>query len=301
MRISRAQLRRDIFTYCYIIALGFLLALAYLLFVVRNNYAPAGLNGIAVMIQYKLNFSVAYMSLLINVPLCVFAFFCLDRRFAVRTLVFSLSYSLFYLWLSTQDLARFQYDAGGVDTVFPAMLAGIVSGFCYGSLFRLQASTGGTDVISKYVCQRNPTLNFFWVTFVINAAVAAVSFFVYATPDASGVMQYDYRPVCLCLLYCFVSNFLGNFIIKGSKTAYKFLIVTTHADELEREIFATLRHSATRLQGHGSFSGDEKQVLLCVVNRHQLVDFEQILKKYDNTFASVETVNETLGNFKKIK
>ena len=139
------------------------------------------------------------------------------------------------------------------------------------------------------------------MTFVINAAVAAVSFFVYVTPDQNGVMQYDYRPVCLCLLYCFVSNFLGNFIIKGSKTAYKFLIVTTHADELEREIFSVLQHSATRLQGYGSFSGSKKQVLLCVVNRHQLVDFEQILKKYDNTFASVETVNETLGNFKKIK
>ena len=42
-------------------------------------------------------------------------------------------------------------------------------------------------------------------------------------------------------------------------------------------------------------------MLICVVNKHQLVDFENILKKYDGTFAFVETTNEIIGNFKTIK
>ena len=32
-----------------------------------------------------------------------------------------------------------------------------------------------------------------------------------------------------------------------------------------------------------------------------MVDFQSIIKKYDNTFAVAENVNETVGNFKKIK
>ena len=42
-------------------------------------------------------------------------------------------------------------------------------------------------------------------------------------------------------------------------------------------------------------------MLLCVVNRHQLIDFRDIISQYDDTFAFYELVNETYGNFLHIK
>lgn len=62
-------------SYLLIIAVAVLLAFNYQLFIVKNNFAPAGINGVATMIQYKTGFSIAYMSILINVPLCVLAYF----------------------------------------------------------------------------------------------------------------------------------------------------------------------------------------------------------------------------------
>ena len=41
--------------------------------------------------------------------------------------------------------------------------------------------------------------------------------------------------------------------------------------------------------------------MICIVNKHQLVDFENILKKYPDTFAFVETVDETIGNFSQTR
>ena len=108
------------------LALAFLFALNYELFIVKNHFAPAGINGIATMIQYKSGFSIGYFSLIVNVPLCVFAFFCISREFAVKTAVFSIAYSLFVLLLETADLSRFQYDAQGVDTIYPVLIAGAV-------------------------------------------------------------------------------------------------------------------------------------------------------------------------------
>ena len=64
-----------------IVVLGF----TYQLFIVENNFAPAGLNGIATMVQYKTGFSIGYMSLLINAPLCVLAFSFVAKAFAKRT------------------------------------------------------------------------------------------------------------------------------------------------------------------------------------------------------------------------
>lgn len=286
----------NVIQYVVIFLLGVLLAFNYILFITPNNFAPAGINGIAVMIQYKLNFSVGFMSLIINIPLCVYAFFLIERKFSIKTLVFCLVYSIIYLVLQQFDFSKFQYNAQGVDTVYPVIIAGLLSGLVYGLMFRINACTGGTDIVAKYLSKKKPFLNFFWVMFSINAVVAIVSCFVYAE---SGVL--NYKPACLCMLYCFVSSFIGNTMLKGYKSAYNFTVVTQHAEELEKEIIEKLHHSATRIHGQGIYSNGEKTVLICLVNKHQLVDFEAIIKKYPDTFAFAEAVTQTFGNFKKIK
>ena len=102
-------------------------------------------------------------------------------------------------------------------------------------------------------------------------------------------------------MYSFVSSFVGNVMLKGSKSAYKFVIITPSPEELEKKILTQLHHSATKVLGTGIYSGREKTILICIVNKHQLVDFEKIVKSFPETFCFVESVNETLGNFKKIK
>lgn len=294
--------KKCVMNYAGIVLLAFLQALCYTLFIVPNDFAPAGINGIATMVQYKFNFSIGYMSLLVNIPLCLFSYFTTDKEFAVKTLIFSCVYSLAYLVFQRIVPDNVKYDAEGVNTIFPVLIAGMSGGLVYSGCFRLNASTGGTDIVSKYISKRRPQLNFFWVTFTLNAVVAVISYFVYARVDpATGELVYSYEPVCLCLLYCFMSSFIGNVLIKGGKSAYKFFIITSHAEEIDYEIVHTLKHSATKIVGTGIYSNTEKDVIICVVNKHQIVEFQNILKRFDDTFAFVETVNETIGNFLRIK
>lgn len=297
----KKQAFSSLWSYIKIIAVAVLLAFNYQLFIVENDFAPAGINGIATMIQYKTGFSIAYMSLLINVPLCIFAYFFVSKKFGKRSLCFCVTYSLVFLFLQKLGLEAFQYDAQGHDTIFPVILSGIISGVVYGGCFRLSSSTGGTDILSKYISKKRPELNFFWVTFTLNAIVAAVSFFVYAKPDSAGSLSYDYKPVCLCIMYCFISSFVGSYIIRGTKSAYKFTVITPHAKEISEDILNTLKHSTTIINSEGGYSHGKQSLLICVVNKHQLMDFKNILKKYSDTFSFCEAVNETYGNFKHIK
>lgn len=282
-------------SYIMVIAVALLLALNYHIFIVKNNFAPAGLNGIATMIQYKTGFSISYMSLLINIPLSIFAYFFIQKSFAVKTLIFTLVYSFAFLFLQKTGFEFIQYNANGHDTIYPVIISGVISGVVYGICFRTNASTGGTDVISRYINKINPATNFFIVTFILNAIVAAASLFVYSENSV------DYKPVALCIIYCFISTFVGNYILKGTKTAYKFTVVTAYPDDIVKEISFTLRHSTTKLAAVGTYTNQQKAVLLCVVNKHQLNDFQNILAKYPDTFSFCEVVNETYGNFKHIK
>jgi len=284
------------FSYGLIVVMALLLAVNYYVFIIENNFAPAGINGIATMVQYKTGFSISYMSLIINVPLCVLAYFLVSKSYGIRSLVFTIVYSFAYLYLQNSGLDSLQYNAGGHDTIFPVIISGVLSGIVAGFCFKHSASSGGTETIAKYINKVRPDFNFFKVTFWMNFFVAAVSLFVYSEGGSL-----DYKPVALCITYCFVCNFVGNYIIKGTKTAYKFTIITTHPEEITEEITQILRHGATRVDGQGAYTGQDKTVLICVVNRHQLTDFKKIIDKYEGTFSFYEVVNETYGNFKKIK
>ena len=286
---------RKLWSYIQICLCAVLLAFVYYIFIVQNQFAPAGLNGIATMIQYKTGFSISYMSLLINIPLSILAFFLVQREFAVKTLVFSVVYSVAFLLLQNSPLDFIQYNTQGHDTIYPVILSGVLGGVVYGICFRNNASTGGTDILSRYITKVKPTTNFFVVTFILNGIVAIASIFVYS----DGTL--NYKPMALCILYCFISTFVGNLLLKNAKTAYEFTVITPHGEALAREITNITHHGCTEIDVTGAYTSSKRTMLICVINKHQLNDFQNLLKKYPGTFSYFMVVNETYGNFKHIK
>ena len=121
--------------------------------------------------------------------------------------------------------------------------------------------------------------------------MAALSFFVYGC---------RFEPVILCLIYCYLTSSISDRILKGGKIALKFEIVTQDPQALSQRLIQELHHSVTLLSAQGMYSHTPRSMLICVVNRHQIVRFQEILAEFPNTFAYVSTVNETVGNFKRI-
>ena len=126
--LKKKQCTKLVFDYLKIAVMAVLLALAYVLFIINNRFAPAGINGVATMIEYKLGFSVGYFSLIVNVPLSIVAFFYVDRDFALKSFAFTVIYSVSYILLEKADLSNFAYVANGTDTILPVLAAGIIGG-----------------------------------------------------------------------------------------------------------------------------------------------------------------------------
>lgn len=263
------------------------------IFVFPNHFAPAGIMGLATLIQSVLGFNIGYLSLIINIPMLAVAFFVVNRKFAMRTLVFVLVNSLTFLLIKYVDAIRLPAYNAGSDTG-GALLAAIAAGFFNGLLYSLSVRaggcTGGTDVVAAFIHRKKPEFNMIWIIFSLNAAVALLSFFVY---------DMEYRPVLLCVAYVFVNSRVGDAIFRGSRGAIKFEVITTHAEEIAQELFATMRHGCTVMPARGAYTHTDRTMLLCVVNRREIVDFERIIRKYDNTFAYISTVNEIVGHFNR--
>ncbi len=269
-----------------------LMGFNYELFIFPNVFAPAGLNGLATMVQYLFHLNIGFFSLIVNVPLLFFAWRNVDRTFTLHTLLFILVFSGSALLLAQLDLSLFIYHTDtGTSAILGPVIAGIINGAIYSFVLRVNGSTGGTDVIAALIRKRRPEASLMWLIFALNAVVAAISYFVY---------HFQIEPVVLCLVYCYISSWVSDRMMKAGKRALKFEVITDRPNELAAQLMREMHHGVTVLPAEGMFSGGKKGLLICVVNRHQIVRFHEILGAFPGAFAYVSDVNETMGNFQKV-
>lgn len=290
MNLQRKKIWRS---YLIVAASAVVMGLNYELFVFPNSFAPAGINGLATMVQYLFHFSIGYMSLMINIPLIALAWRKVDRDFAMKNLVFVLVFSAATLFLNSVDLSTIAYHTdNGNSAILGPIAAGVVSGAIYGIVILQNGSTGGTDIIAAIVRKNHPEFSMVWIIFGLNATVAVLSFFVY---------HFKFEPVILCLIYCYLSSNISDTILRSGKKALKFEVITEEPDALSAMLLQELRHGVTVLPARGMFSEKEKALLVCVVNRHQIARFQEILSQFPGTFTYVSEVSETFGNFKQVE
>ncbi len=281
---------KRIIGYLIYAGLAALSALSYQLFIFPNSFAPAGFNGIATMIQHLLGINVGYLSLIFNVPLVIAVFILVNRDFAVNTAVYTITFSLTLIVLDYLDLDWLMYQTeNGTSTILGPLVAGIISGGILGLAFRMNCCSGGTELVAALIHKYKPSYDFVWVTFVLNSLVAVLSFFVF---------EFRFEPVILCILYCYSQSVVSDKMLKGTKEAVRFEIVTDNPEEIAKEVISLLGHSATLIGAEGCYTHNKKNLLICVVNKHQIVQMKQILSKYPGTFANVSTVSYTIGQFK---
>ena len=268
-------------------------ALNFQIFVFNNQFAPSGINGIATMVQYLFGISVGYLSLIINVPLCIAAFIIVDRMYAFKSFTYTAVMSVFLLLFRSKaiDVSRFEYYSDN-SVVLAPIAAGIIAGFIFFCVVRMGGSTGGTDIIGAIVHHYHNDMDIVWTIFALNAVTAALSYFVY---------DFKIEPVLCCLIYIFASSRVSDAVIKSGRQCIKFEIVSPHAEEISARIVKELKHTATEIDVVGMYRHESNKMLICIINRWQVSQLRKILADYPETFAYETLVNETFGNFVRVK
>lgn len=288
----KAKSLRVFCSYVLIVLVSAVNALSYQLFVFPNKFAPAGLNGICTMVQYLFDFKLSHLSLIINVPLAIVVFFLVNRKTALRSLAYAVGFSFFLLLLDQVDLSSLKYSTeNGTSLILGPLVAGICTGACGTAINKVGANFGGTEFIASIIHKYKPHVNFFWIIFALNVSVACLSYFVYG---------YKVEPVLLCVIYCFGSSSLRDKLVSGSRRAVRYEIITDHPEALAKALMDELHHGVTQFQATGMYEGTQHSVLICVVNKAQIAAVNRIVASFSNTFATVNTVEQVLGNFKRL-
>ena len=257
--------------------------LGYALFLIPNNIAAGGFTGAAQLINHMTGLPIGAMALAMNVPLFLISMRSMGWRFALRSLIATLAFSL--------ALDAFSLRPPVQDIWLATVYGGLLSGAGFGLVLRGSATTGGTDMLASLIHRLIPPIRVSVGIFLVDGLVILASAFVFDTTRAM------YALICT-----FITNLVVDFVLEGPNSSHSFFIISDHSEEIARRIMAELDRGVTALEGTGMFSGQKKQVLLCVVSRLETVPLRRIAFSVDPAAFIISTrANDTFGEgFKEL-
>ena len=273
---------------------GELIAAAALnLFIVPLNLYTGGIMGVCQLIRTFLQTQLgvtfgAYdiagiLYFLVNVPILLFAYKSLGLGLVAKTIICTVSYSLFYSIIPIPS-------APIVDDYLTAcLLGGILTGIGSGIVLTCGCSSGGLDVIGLCLSKRGSsfTVGRFSLTFNVFLYTACLILF---SPEVA--------------IYSVIYNFFTSMVLDRmhQQNVNVMAMIFTHADEhiLGQFIIDNLGRGVTYWNGTGAYTGKDVHVLCVSLSKYEIEELLHAVRTIDpQAFLTVQEGVRVYGNFRK--
>lgn len=255
----------------------FLTAVSFNLFLSPNHIPSGGVVGLSVIIRELSGVEPAFTQWLVNIPLFVAGLLLLGKKFGLKTAAGS--FFLPFFILLTSDLKPMTENL-----LLAALYGGIGVGAGLGLVFRAKGSIGGFTVIAHMI-NKYTGLTIGKVIMVLDALVIV-----------TAGLTLEAEKALYALIVVFVTGRAIDLVQVGltySKVA--FVISDRHA-AISAAILDELDRGLTKLPALGGFTGEDRTVLMVVMNQSEVLRFKTIVKKEDpHAFIIISDTHEVLG------
>ncbi|MFD1018470.1 YitT family protein [Thalassobacillus hwangdonensis] len=250
-------------------------------FNMQNNLGEGGFTGITLLLYFLFDWSPSVMNIVLNIPVFLIGWKMLGRNTFLYTLIGTFAVSLF-IWVFQENMIEVDLHS---DMTLAALFAGVFVGVGLGIIFRYGGTTGGVDIIARLI-------NKHWgwsmgrAMFLFDAIVIVTSIITYL-----NAIEGMYTLVAV-----FVAARVIDFIQEGAYAARGATIISEESDAISAKIMKHMDRGVTVLQGKGSFTGNRRDVLYCVVGKNEIVRLKHIIDSVDpHAFVAVSTVHDVMG------
>lgn len=266
-----------------------IMAVALNMFLVPQTIAPGGLSGLSVVISKITGFPVSNILFTISTPLLLFSVKVLGKKDAIKTFI---GMAILTIMLKiTEPLSAISPTD---NTLLAGISGAILLGISLGILFRIDASTGGTDLIALMLNRVIPSLPVSKCLSMIDGTVVVLA----------GIANKNFETGIYSAIALYIIVKMVDTITSGFDYAKAFFIITEKKDVLQEAIIRDLSRGTTILDAKGGYTNEDKNVMLVVVNhKKQEVALKKLVKELDEkSFIIVTDVYEVLGKgFKSIE
>ncbi len=274
-----AKFFRALWSYVLITFGTALIAAGIYFFKFPNHFTIGGVSSLAVLLAEVFGglISESWIMSILNTVLLVVALIIFGKKFAIKTVYSSLLLNAIVIVLEYLVPMK---DENGVYFTFTTepfleMLL-TIGAIAVGSaiLFSQGASSGGTDIIAM-IFKRFTNLNIGTALIISDAVIVALSPFVFHGLE-------NYMTIFLCSVTgLLLKSFIVDNVMDGINLNRCFIIVTSKHEAVCDFIHTKLHRGATVSSCQGSFTQEEKKMIITVLNRTQASILKVYLKQAD--------------------
>lgn len=278
--MNATSMREYVVKYALVALGSALFAAGFQFFLYPNSIIVGGVSGIAMIINYLVGLPVGIMTIVLNIPLFIIAWKHFGGKFIISSLVGMLLSSVLVDVLAVIDYSPTD------DMLLACLIGGAIKGLGLGLIYYAGATTGGTDIIAKFVRLRFPYINFGTIVLLTDAVIIIAFAAIFDRVEAA----------MYAVIAMFVVSKVIDLVLYGIDNSSVCYIISENSEQLVKDITDKLHRGVTILSGEGAYSHKDKQVLLCVIKRTQIADIRKIIKNIDeNAFFIVSDAKNVFG------
>lgn len=274
--------------YLLIIVGTCLMAVAVISAFDKAGMVTGGFSGVAIIVKEWTESLVPggiplwITNMALNIPLFFLGIRIGGFQFVKKALVGELCLSF---WLAVLPGCIPDFNLAGNDLLLAAVYGGVIQGVGIGLVFLGQGTTGGTDMMAALIQRKLKHYSIAQIMQFIDGLVVVVGMYVF------GVYKALYAIIAVYLVTKVTDGMIEG--LKFSKGAY---IITEKADQVSHMIINEMDRGVTGLKGVGMYSGQDKLMLFCVVNKKEIVTLKEKVDMIDpDAFVIVCDVREVHG------
>lgn len=280
-RVSNIYLRRVI-RYLFVLIGSAIYAAGFEFFMFPNSIVSGGVTGIAMIINYFTALPVGVLTIVLNIPLFVFAWRSFGREFMLNSLIGMAVSSAFV------DLFAVSGIVLTGDCMLASIIGGAIKGAGLGIIYYVGATTGGIDIVAKILRRRMPQINFGTIVLLLDVVIITAYAFILG----------NYESAMYSVIAMFVVSKMIDLILYGIDNSSLCYIISEKSLELSASITSgRLHRGVTILEGEGAYSHQKKHVIMCVIKRTQIGELRRLVRKVDeHAFFVVSDAKNVFGN-----
>lgn len=270
---------RLICEYMVIAVASVFFAIAVSLFLDPNKLAPGGVTGIAIIINHFLDMPTGTLVLIMNIPIMILGIWKFGVKFFISTIVATVMGSVFI-----DIVAKFPVATN--DMFLSALIGGILMGLSIGLIFKVGASTGGTDIIARLLKIRFPHVETGKLIILVDIMIVLASAIAFRDIELAA-----YAGICV-----FVSGKALDFVLYGGEGARLIFVISDKEEEIAQKFMTDLDSGVTYVNGIGAYTSADKKIIMCAMTKQMLPKAQDIVRDIDiNAFIIVTSANEIVG------
>ena len=245
-------------------------------FLVPNNIIDGGVIGISMIVSHITKWNLGLLILILNTPFIIMAFKKMGGKFVVQTafanIILAVFLNIFHHYKVTHDLL--------LATVF----GGIILGLGVGIILKHEGSLDGTEMLSLVVSKK--------LGVSVGEFIMGINVFIYL---AAGKV-FSWESAMYSIMTYFIASKVIDTVMEGFNSSKSVRIISDNASAIGEQLIERLDISVTYLQGIGGYTGQDKDLIYCVISRLELPKMIDIIKEIDpKAFVSVVDVHEVYG------